>query len=107
MQQSHKLSICGFESRCPYHFNSIGVASTLKEALNPQKDNNMTTTLNSSFLKEATYNAGSRILTVVFTNGSIYSYQNVDQSIYKGLIGADSSSRFFTSNIRNSFSTAG
>jgi|TARA_R110000737_G_scaffold117646_1_gene150268 hypothetical protein len=65
-----------------------------------------TTPLNSNFLKEATYNAGSRILTVVFTNGRTYSYQNVDQSIYQGLIGADSSSRFFTSKIRNSFSTA-
>jgi hypothetical protein len=67
----------------------------------------MTTTLNSSFLKEATYIPGSRTLTVVFTNGRTYSYQNVDQSVYQGLIGADSSSRFFTSNIRNSFSTAG
>ena len=65
----------------------------------------MTTTLNSTFLKEATYNASTRMLTVIFTNGRTYSYQNVDQTIFQGLINADSSSRFFGSNIRGKFST--
>ena len=65
----------------------------------------MTTTLNSNFLKEATYNAGSRMLTVVFKNGRTYTYQGVDQSIYQGLISADSSSRFFGTNIRGKFTT--
>jgi|TARA_R110000868_G_scaffold253953_1_gene510566 hypothetical protein len=91
----------------PYHLNTIGVASTLKEALNQQKDNKLTTTLNSSFLREASYNAGSRTLTVVFSNDKIYTYENVDQSVYQGLITAESSSRFFTSNIRDSFTTTG
>lgn len=66
----------------------------------------MTTTLNSTFLKEASYDTGSRTLTVIFNNGRTYSYQNVDQTIYQGLISADSSSRFFGSNIRGKF-TAG
>ena len=65
----------------------------------------MTTTLNSTFLKEATYNASTRMLTVIFNNGRTYSYKNVDQSIYQGLISADSSSRFFGSNIRGKFAT--
>ena len=65
----------------------------------------MTTTLNSTFLKEASYDNGSRTLTVVFNNGRTYSYQNVDQTIYQGLISADSSSRFFGSNIRGKFTT--
>ena len=65
----------------------------------------MTTTLNSTFLKEATYNASTRMLTVIFNNGRTYSYKNVDQSIYQGLISADSSSRFFGSNIRGKFTT--
>ena len=64
-----------------------------------------TTTLNSTFLKEATYNASTRMLTVIFNNGRTYSYKNVDQSIYQGLISADSSSRFFGSNIRGKFTT--
>jgi hypothetical protein len=65
----------------------------------------MTTTLNSTFLKEATYDNSSRTLTVVFNNGRTYSYQNVDQSVYDGLINARSSSRFFGSEIRGRFTT--
>jgi len=64
-----------------------------------------TTALNSTFLKEASYNASTRMLTVIFTNGRTYSYQNVDQTIFQGLISADSSSRFFGSNIRGKFTT--
>lgn len=65
----------------------------------------MTTALNSTFLKEATYDNSSRTLTVVFNNGRTYSYQNVDQSVYDGLINARSSSRFFGSEIRGRFTT--
>ena len=65
----------------------------------------MTTTLNSTFLKEAIYDASTRMLTVIFNNGRTYSYQNVDQSVYQGLISADSSSRFFGANIRGKFTT--
>lgn len=67
----------------------------------------MTTTLNSTFLKEASYDNGSRTLTIVFNNGRTYSYQNVDQTIFQGLINADSSSRFFGTQIRGRFTTAG
>ncbi len=65
----------------------------------------MTTTLNSTFLKEAIYDASSRMLTVIFNNGRTYSYQNVDRSVYDGLINARSSSRFFGANIRGKFTT--
>ena len=65
----------------------------------------ITTTLNSTFLQEATYDSSRRMLTVVFKNGRTYSYQNVDQSVYQGLISADSSSRFFGANIRGRFTT--
>ena len=65
----------------------------------------ITTTLDSTFLKEATYNAGSRMLTVVFKNGRTYSYQNVDKTVYDGLINARSSSRYFGTNIVGKFTT--
>jgi hypothetical protein len=65
----------------------------------------ITTTLNSTFLREASYDNGTSTLTVVFTDGRTYTYQGVDQSIYQGLINADSSSRFFGSNIRGRFTT--
>ena len=64
-----------------------------------------TTTLNSTFLKEASFDSNTRTLTVTFTDGRTYRYQNVDQSVYQGLINADSSSRFFGSNIRGRFTT--
>ena len=65
----------------------------------------ITTTLNSTFLQEATYDSSSRMLTVVFKNGRTYTYQNVDRSVYDGLINARSSSRFFGANIRGQFTT--
>ena len=65
----------------------------------------MTTTLNSTFLQEATYDSSRRMLTVVFKNGRTYSYQNVDKTVYDGLINARSSRRFFGANIAGKFST--
>ena len=65
----------------------------------------ITTTLDSTFLQEATYDSSRRMLTVVFKNGRTYSYQNVDKTVYDGLINARSSSRFFGANIRGQFTT--
>ena len=65
----------------------------------------ITTTLDSTFLQEATYDSSTRALTVVFKNGRTYSYQNVDRSVFDGLIYARSSSRFFGANIRGRFTT--
>jgi len=67
----------------------------------------MTTTLNSTFLREASYDDSTNTLTVVFTDGRTYRYQNVDRTIYQGLINADSSSRFFGTQIRGRFTTSG
>jgi hypothetical protein len=64
-----------------------------------------TTSLNSTFLREASFDSNTNTLTVIFTDGRTYTYQGVDQSVYQGLISADSSSRFFGSNIRGRFST--
>jgi hypothetical protein len=60
-----------------------------------------TKTLNSSFLKEASYDNSKRTLTVSFKDGRSYSYQNVDRSVYQALITAESAGRFFGSNIRD------
>ena len=65
----------------------------------------ITTTLNSTFLQEATYDSSRRMLTVVFKNGRTYSYQNVDKTVYDGLISARSSSRYFGTNIVGKFTT--
>ena len=65
----------------------------------------ITNTLDSTFLQEATYDSSRRMLTVVFKNGRTYSYQNVDKTVYDGLINARSSIRFFGANIRGQFTT--
>ena len=65
----------------------------------------ITTTLDSTFLQEATYDSSRRTLLVVFKNGRTYTYENVDRSVYDGLINARSSSRFFGANIRGRFTT--
>ena len=65
----------------------------------------ITTTLNSTFLREASYDSSRRMLTVVFKNGRTYSYQNVDKTVYDGLINARSSSRYFGTNIVGKFAT--
>ena len=65
----------------------------------------ITTTLNSTFLREASYDSSRRMLTVVFKNGRTYSYQNVDKTVYDGLINARSSIRYFGTNIVGKFTT--
>lgn len=65
----------------------------------------MSTTITSSLIREASYNTTASTLTVVLTNGRRYTYQGVDQSVYQGLISADSAGRFFNKNIVGKFTT--
>jgi hypothetical protein len=65
----------------------------------------MSTTITSSLIREASYDTSSRTLTVVLTSGRSYTYQNVDQSVYQGLISAESAGRFFNRNIVGRFTT--
>jgi hypothetical protein len=65
----------------------------------------MTTTLNSSVIREATYDDTNQQLTLIFQNGTSYVYSNVDESVFRGLTTADSAGRFFSSNISGRFTT--
>ena len=64
-----------------------------------------TTTLNSSVLKEASYDSTDRRLVLTFNSGVIYTYDDVGENIYRGLITADSAGRFFGMNISGKFTT--
>ena len=64
-----------------------------------------TTTLNSSVLKEASYDSQSQRLTLTFNNDTTYTYEGVGENIYRGLINADSAGRFFGMNISGKFTT--
>ena len=66
----------------------------------------MSTTITSSLIREASFDAAGRTLTVVFNNGRSYTYQGVDQSVYDGLVSAESAGRFFNRNISGKFTTA-
>jgi KTSC domain len=60
--------------------------------------------LNSSNLHSVKYEAESEILTVIFQNGSKYSYFDVPEKVYLGLINAGSHGSFFHAEIKDSFS---
>lgn len=65
----------------------------------------MSTTITSSLIREASYDTSRRTLTVVLNSGRSYTYQNVDQSVYQGLVSAESAGRFFNRNIVGKFTT--
>ncbi len=64
-----------------------------------------TTTLNSSVISEASYDANRQMLVLSFQNGTTYTYSNVSENVYRGLISADSAGRCFAANISGRFAT--
>lgn len=54
----------------------------------------------STCLSEGTYNRKTEVLTLTFTDGSVYSYEGVDEETVRDLASAKSSGRFFNFNIR-------
>lgn len=59
--------------------------------------------LNSSMIKQASYDAMTGILTLVM-NGGTYRYLDVPQDIYDGLLTAESAGKYFAQNIKGKFS---
>ena len=59
--------------------------------------------VSSSNLASVGYDATSKTLYVRFHKGGTYSYSNVPESVYHGLMNAPSKGRFFAANIKNSF----
>lgn len=56
--------------------------------------------VNSSILTSVGYNANKRILEIEFRNGGIYKYHNIPESIYSGLMKADSFYQYFERHIK-------
>lgn len=63
----------------------------------------MTPVPGSSSIAAAGYDADTRTLEIEFTSGQGYTYQNVPQDIYDGLISADSAGKFFHSQIKGMY----
>jgi hypothetical protein len=59
--------------------------------------------LDSSALQSARYNFMEDSLTLVFQDGSVYTYDGVDLDTYVSLLRAPSKGAFFNANIRDVF----
>lgn len=57
----------------------------------------------SSMIKKVAYDDANKILTVTFTNGAMYKYDEVPSNIATRLIDADSVGSYFSENIRGKF----
>ena len=62
----------------------------------------ITVTIQSSNLKESTYNTETEDLTVIFNNGSIYEYHKVPWSKFTKFRLAESQGKYFNENIAKS-----
>lgn len=58
------------------------------------------TSVSSSNLNSIGYDEESRILEIEFNTGSVYQYVDVPESIYEGLMNAESHGKYFDVNIK-------
>ena len=63
----------------------------------------ITVIIQSSNLKEATYNTETEDLTVIFNNGSIYEYNKVPWAKFTKFRLAESQGKYFNENIAKSY----
>lgn len=59
--------------------------------------------IESSNLKNASYNTESQVLTITFNNGGIYEYYKVPWNIFTKFQMAQSQGKFFSSDIRTKY----
>jgi len=59
--------------------------------------------LRSSNLQSADYDAETQTLTIVFKGGGVYTYADVDQGTYDGLLAAPSPGKYFAGQIKDVF----
>lgn len=57
----------------------------------------------SSHISTVDYDADTRTLTIKFTNGAVYAYENVPQSIYTALNLAPSKGEYFAKYIKGKY----
>ena len=59
--------------------------------------------VNSSNVSSVGYDAYSQTLEIEFNNGGVYQYSGVPESVYEGMMGADSKGKYFHANIKNTY----
>ena len=60
----------------------------------------------SSSIRSAGYDPKTGKLEVEFMRGTVYSYFGVPQSVYDGLLAAESAGKYFQCNIRNNYTVS-
>ncbi len=62
-------------------------------------------TVESSLIKEVSYDPDTQVLTIVFaTTDEVYEYSDVPEEIYEALMAAESKGKYFVNNIKDVFS---
>ena len=59
--------------------------------------------VSSSDLSQVGYDKSKSELTIIFKSGGVYTYLNVPESVYTGLLGADSQGKYFHAYIKDSY----
>ena len=59
--------------------------------------------LRSSNLASADYSPETRAMTIHFKSGGVYTYADVDESVYDGLLSAASPGKYFADQIKDTF----
>lgn len=59
------------------------------------------TPVSSSNLRSVGYDPGTNTLEIEFLNGGIYQYSGVPESVYRGLMAAESHGRYFHAHIKD------
>lgn len=63
----------------------------------------VSSSLDSSLLKEVVYDPFMSVLTITFNNGGVYEYIEVPEETYKELAEASSAGKYFHMYIKNKF----
>ena len=59
--------------------------------------------VNSSNISSVGYDPDSQTLEIEFNNGGVYQYSGVPESVYDGMMGADSKGKYFHANINKTY----
>lgn len=60
-------------------------------------------TTRSGMVKTITYNHADKLLTLEFSSGGSYEYEDVPKEVFEGLIGAESAGKYFHANIKGKY----
>lgn len=58
------------------------------------------TQVNSTILASVGYDAGKQLLEIEFHDGNVYQYSHVPESVYEGLMAAESHGRYFDQHVK-------